>query len=105
MEKITKESLQEKGRLSSACMLQQSMFTVVGVGIGLAFGLRSKNVKPFLLGAFGGTLGDYGYGILYACKSVIEDYQKCKVEYDRIVEAKVEAAASSKAHTVNIKKK
>ena len=93
MERITKDTLQEKGKLSSACMLQQSMFTVVGVGAGLALALRTKNIKPFLLGAFGGTVGDYSYGLFYACKGVIEDYQKCKQDYDKIVKEEVKAAA------------
>ena len=104
MDGITKEALQEKGKVSSACMLQQSMFTVVGVGVGLALGLRSKNIKPFLLATFTGTVGDYSYGLLYACKDVIEDYQKCKLEYDRITAADVKVA-SSKAEAEGDKKK
>ena len=93
MEPITKELLQEKGTVSSACMLQQSMFTVVGVGAGLALALKMKNIRPFLLGAFGGTVGDYSYGLLYACKDVLEDYQRCKADYDKIVKETVKAAA------------
>jgi|TARA_B110000090_G_scaffold161286_1_gene177942 hypothetical protein len=76
--KIDDPKVVRQGELLSACMLQQSMFTVVGVGIGLAVGLQRKNLRPFVAWSMMGTLGDMGYGYLHACRPIIEEYEECK---------------------------
>lgn len=64
------------GKLLSACMLQQSMFSFAGVGIGLALGIHRKNLRPFIICISAGTLADATYGYHYACKEIIKDYNE-----------------------------
>ena len=69
-------SIQSKGQLVAACMLQQSMFTFAGVGIGLALGLQRRNLRPFVIAVTAGTVADAVYGSLVACRPVLDDYRK-----------------------------
>jgi len=69
-------STKSKGQLVAACMLQQSMFTFAGVGIGLAVGLHRRNLRPFVVAVTVGTVADAVYGSLIACRPVIDDYRK-----------------------------
>ena len=71
-------SLQARGQLVSACMLQQSMFSFLCVGVGLALGLQRKTLRPFIYAVTAGTLADATYGYMFACREAIEDYNKCK---------------------------
>ena len=84
------EEVRRKGEVSSACMLQQSMATVTGVGIGLALGLRAKSVKPFLLTSFLGTAADLGYGSLYACRELLEEFRECKTAFNAQENARIQ---------------
>lgn len=40
------KAIHKKGIELSDCMLSQSMFTIAGVGIGTALGVRTKSVRP-----------------------------------------------------------
>lgn len=75
----TKDILKEKGKLVSDCMLEQYFGTAAGVGIGLAIGLQSRNVKPFLIIASAGSLMDYVHGYIGPCSSLIEDFNLAKL--------------------------
>lgn len=69
-------SLQSKGQLLTACMLQQSMFTFASVGVGLALGIQRRNLRPFVYCITAGTIADAFYGYTVACKDVIKDFNK-----------------------------
>ena len=73
--KLKKKIIGEK---LSACMLQQSMCTVVGVASGLAIALRTKNMKHFLVCTVLGTLSDFLYGGMIACTDIIDQYRACE---------------------------
>lgn len=66
--------VQEKGKLVSDCMLQQMMFTVAGVGVGLALYVRTKSFRNFVIPATLGTIGDSINGYVGPCRTLIEDY-------------------------------
>jgi len=74
-EKKAVVSQKSKGQLVSACVLQQSMFTFAGVGVGLALGLQRRNLRPFVYCVTAGTLSDAIYAYMFVCRSVIADYQ------------------------------
>lgn len=76
VEEAKKVPVLSKGKLVAACMLQQSMFTFAGVGIGLALGLQRRNLRPFIICISAGTLADATYGYQYACKEIIRDYNQ-----------------------------
>jgi hypothetical protein len=40
----------------SNCLLETSMFVVVGLGIGTALSIQKKNLRPFVMGC---TIGNY----------------------------------------------
>ena len=73
-----------KGKLVAACMLQQSMFTFAGVGIGLALGLQRRNLRPFIYCISAGTLADATYGYQVACKDIIRDYNQSIVNAKQV---------------------
>jgi hypothetical protein len=62
--------------------MENSMFTVVGVGVGLAIGLQTKNLKLFILCSTFGTFGDVVYGYSFNCRPLIDDYNNCKAKHD-----------------------
>jgi len=66
------------GERLSACMLQQSMFTVVGVAAGMAISLRTKNTKYFILTSLMGTSADFLYGGMVECREIIDQYRACE---------------------------
>ena len=85
------EEVRAKGELASACMLQQSFATVIGVAVGLAIGLRTKSVKPFLLTSISGTAADLAVGSFYACRSELDDFNACRLAFERGKQANEEA--------------
>ncbi len=70
------DSLNKKGIVVSNCMLEQTMGTVVGVASGLAWGVTTKRIKPFILLSTAGTAADLLFGYTHACTDVIDDYFK-----------------------------
>jgi len=70
--------LKSQGQLVSACMLQQSMFTFAGVGIGLAFGLQRRNLRPFVISVTLGTIADATYAYMFSCRGIIDDFNKAR---------------------------
>jgi len=72
------DSLETKGMNVSNCMLEQSMGTVVGVAAGLAWGVSTKRIKPFVLLSTAGTAADLAYGYGVACTDLIDDYMAAK---------------------------
>ena len=61
----------------SKCYLSQFSFAIIGTIIGTIFGIRSKSLKPLVVGITGGSIGDYIYGKFYACKLIQEEYDEC----------------------------
>ena len=78
----SKEDVAKKASLVNVCMLENSMFTVVGVAAGSAVSIKMRKVRPFIVGVTLGTLGDMTYGYLYSCRSFIDDYNKSKAAYE-----------------------
>jgi hypothetical protein len=62
------------GRELSACFLSQVRFVIGGVAIGTLTGRYMKSFFPLVGGILVGTIGDYVYGKMYACKSLQEEY-------------------------------
>ena len=86
------KDLKLKGEAVSHCMLEQSMFTVLGVLSGVALGVRRKAIKPFVGLSLLGTTMDLGYGQIIACRDLIDDYNECA----KAVKAAKAAAATPK---------
>ena len=63
-------------------MLEQTMGTVVGVAAGLAIGVSTKKVKPFLVLATLGSASDLAYGYYSACTDLIDDFNAAKKAHD-----------------------
>lgn len=66
------------GRDLSACVLEQYVFTVVGIGLGTGVGVYRRSLLPLV--AFGsmGSLGDLAYGLGWACKGKFDAYKACR---------------------------
>lgn len=77
-EELKSETLKLKAKLVSTCMLENSMFFVVGCGVGLALGLQRKSLRPFVYSITLGTIGDMLYGYTMDCRPFIEDYQRAQ---------------------------
>jgi hypothetical protein len=77
---VTREQVRAKGQLVSDCMLEQYGGTVLGVGVGMLLGLRTKSLRPFVVAITLGTGADFANGYLGPCKTLIEDYR----EADRV---------------------
>ena len=61
-------------------MLQQSMCSFLGCGVGLALGLQRRNLRVFVISISLGTIADACYGYMIACRPYIEDFNKCREE-------------------------
>jgi hypothetical protein len=72
-----KEFVRQKGRLVSDCLLDQSMLTVVGLGMGLAIYMQTRKFPHFFVPVMLGTGGDIVVGY-YGCRPIIEDFKKAK---------------------------
>lgn len=70
--------LDRLGRDLSACVLEQYVFTVVGIGLGTGLGVYRRSLLPLV--AFGavGSLGDLAYGLGWACKGKFDAYKACR---------------------------
>jgi hypothetical protein len=73
-----RENLKEKGKQVSKCMLEQFYGTTLGVAVGLIFGVRQRNLRPFVVGVTFGTLGDFIYGYSTGCRTVFEDFKRAE---------------------------
>jgi len=100
-----KEELAKKGRLVSECMLSNSIFTVIGVGIGCYFGLKRKHLRPFVYSISFGTLADMLYGYTNSCRAVIDDYESSKRYWKGeplLVEKKINVSPNDSPDNVNL---
>ena len=79
----TKSDLVKKGQAVSSCMLDTSVFTVLGVGAGLIAFFRTRKKRHFVALATVGTFTDMFYGYYGSCRHLRNDYENCKVSYDR----------------------
>ena len=77
------------------------MGTVVGVGMGTALALQRKNVKPFILLSFLGTVGDLAYGTMFSCRPLIDEMNKAYVAEAaaKAKEAKEKASIGNRSDT------
>ena len=66
----------------SSCMLDTSVFTVIGVGTGLVAFFRTRKKRHFVIAAAAGTVADMVYGYYGSCRPLRNDYDKCKASYD-----------------------
>jgi hypothetical protein len=78
----SKEEMMKNASLVNTCMMDNSMMTVVGVVVGTAVSLRTKQWRPFAIGVTFGTLGDMVYGYSTSCRQHIVDYNKAKEKYE-----------------------
>jgi len=83
--KLTKKDLSDKAMQVSECMLGTYRCTIVSVIVGTFLGLRRKHVRPFVYAITLGTLGDIMYGYTNACRPLINDYERAKLEIEGIV--------------------
>ena len=79
---LTKEDVATKGAAVTSCMLDTSMFTVLGVGTGLAICLRTKSKRHFVYATAIGTVSDLFVGYYGSCRPLREDYLKCKESFE-----------------------
>ena len=77
MDDLTAEH-KKLGSLVGACLLNNIIFTTIGVGIGCAVGLQYKKARPIVYGIMFGTMGDMVYGYTYTCADLIRDLKKCE---------------------------
>jgi len=62
---------------SLSSLLSQYRFCTAGVGLGAAYGIRSKTgIMPMVAGGVAGTLADLVYGYTVACVDEVEQYRK-----------------------------
>ena len=83
--KLTKKDLSDKAMQVSECMLGTYRCTIASVVVGTFLGLRRKHVRPFVYAITLGTLGDILYGYTNACRPLINDYERAKLEIEGIV--------------------
>ena len=81
---LTKNDIVAKGGAVTTCMLDTSMFTVLGVGTGLALFLRTKVVRHFVIATAVGTCTDLFVGYYGTCRPLREDYLKCKENFEKL---------------------
>ena len=61
---LKKEMAKHQDEVADCVFNRNSMFTVVGVGIGLATGLYRKSLRPFVVCVTLGTLGGAGSNMI-----------------------------------------
>jgi hypothetical protein len=61
----------------STCLLSANyMCTMVGIGIGVAIGIKKKSQWPLVAAGIFGSIGDIMTGYFYNCRQEISEYQK-----------------------------
>ena len=80
---VTRNELSGKGRGVSECMLGNYTGTVIGVGVGVALGIRKKHLRPFVYAITLGTFADLFYGYTGNCRALLDDYNQAKESFDR----------------------
>lgn len=98
-EKEAEAELVAKGKLVSECLLNNSMFTIVGVAAGTVIGIRRKGFRPLVEYSLIGTMGDLYYGYRFKCVDVIEDVRlsREKFDQDKLARAKAETYSGGDA--------
>jgi hypothetical protein len=81
---FTKKEVSEKGILVSKCMLDNSLYTVLSVGIGLAIFMRTKSKRHFIYSISLGTFTDLCVGFYGTCRPLREDFEAAKANYELI---------------------
>jgi len=64
-------------------MLGNSIFTVIGVGSGMALALKNRGTgksvwRPFIIATSFGALGDITYGYTGNCRKLIDEFELAK---------------------------
>ncbi len=62
------------------CILENSLFFTIGVGLGVTTALltKKKNYNLFFLSVAVGTTADFAYGYNVQCKQLVDDFKKAK---------------------------
>lgn len=81
---VTKEEVSSKGQLATSCMLDNSLYTVLSVGAGLAIFFRTKTKRHFVIAISVGTFADIVVGYYGTCKPQRLDYELAKADYELI---------------------
>ena len=81
---FTKKEVSEKGILVSQCMLDNSLYTVLSVGIGLAVFMRTKSKRHFIYSISLGTFADLCVGFYGTCRPLREDFEAAKANYELV---------------------
>lgn len=80
----TKREVTDKAILVSKCMLDNSLYTVLSVGIGLAVFMRTKSKRHFIYSISLGTFADLCIGFYGTCRPLREDFEAAKANYELV---------------------
>lgn len=88
--------LASKGKLVTACVLDNSIFTVVGVVGGTILGVRRRHFRPLVSFSLAGSFADLIFGYLVGCQAVIEDLKVSRAIFNEIEKSKNKSPDSNK---------
>lgn len=74
----TESELDVLGRDLSGCVLEQYVFTIMGIGLGTGMSVYRKSFFPLVAWGAAGSIGDLMYGLGYACKGHYDAYKACR---------------------------
>lgn len=80
----SKEEISKKGVLVSQCMLDNSLYTVLGVFAGVAIFSRTRIKRHFVIAITAGTFADLLIGYHGTCRPLREDFELAKAEYELV---------------------
>lgn len=74
----SQEELDALGTELNTCLMQQYIFTIVGLAVGTGVGIQRKSLLPLVGAGAVGSLGDLVYGLGKACKPQLDAYRSCR---------------------------
>lgn len=80
----SKEEISKKGILVSQCMLDNSLYTVLGVCSGVAIFSKTRVKRHFVIAITAGTFADLFIGYHGTCRPLREDFELAKAEYELV---------------------
>jgi hypothetical protein len=80
----SKEEISKKGVLVSQCMLDNSLYTVLGVCSGVAIFSKTRIKRHFVIAITAGTFADLVIGYFGTCRPLREDFELAKAEYELV---------------------
>lgn len=80
----TKEEVSSKGILVSQCVLDNNVYTVLGVLSGIGIFYKTKSKRHFVIAITIGTAADVITGYYGTCRVLRDDYEQTKAAYELI---------------------